>query len=85
VLTWPELIAAMTVKPAGVLNLPKGTLAVGADADVTVIDPAAAWTVDPARFASKSRNTPFRGRRLPARAVLTIVGGRVKYRAGADG
>ena len=80
VLGWPALIAAMTVRPARVLQLPKGTLSVGADADVTIIDPAMEWTVDPEAFASKSRNTPFAGRRLKGGAVCTIVGGRVKHR-----
>jgi dihydroorotase len=81
VMDWPQLIGAMTVKPAGVLSLPKGTLAVGADADVTVIDPAREWTVEPDKFRSKSRNTPFAGWKLRGRATTTIVGGVVKYRA----
>ncbi len=78
-LDWPTAIEKMTINPARILGLPKGTLAVGADADVTIIDPEARWTVDPKQFRSKSCNTPFAGWKLKGRAVATIVGGRVKY------
>ena len=71
----------MTINPARVLGIEKGTLTLGADADVTVIDPDYEWIVDPARFKSKSRNTPFAGRRLRGRADTVIVAGNVKYRA----
>ncbi len=73
----------MTVNPARVLGIDKGTLALGADADVTIIDPAARWTVDPAKFRSKSVNTPFAGWKLQGRADTVIVGGRVKYQVEA--
>jgi len=79
VLTPAELIARMTVHPARVLRIPGGTLKRGADADVTVIDPKRAWTVDIRTFRSRSRNSPFDGWKLPAKAVLTIVGGEIKY------
>jgi dihydroorotase len=78
-LTPSELIARMTVNAARVLRIAKGTLRKGADADVTVIDPKKSWTVDIRTFRSKSRNSPFNGWRLPAKAVLTIVGGEIKY------
>lgn len=80
-LTWPELIHKLTVGPAGLLGLDAGSLAPGAPADVTIIDPDAAWTVDAAAFASKSRNTPFHGREFRGRVRCTIVGGEVRYRA----
>ncbi|HUU91891.1 MAG TPA: dihydroorotase [Phycisphaerae bacterium] len=80
-MTWPELIARMTTAPASVLGIDAGTLAVGARADVTVIDPAARWTIDPERFASKARNCPFAGREVKGRVVRTLVGGRVVYEA----
>ena len=51
----------------------------GAPADVTVLDAATAWTVEPAAFHSKSRNSPFSGRKLVGRAVLTVVSGRVVH------
>lgn len=82
VLDWPGLIERMTVAPARVLGLAKGTLREGADADVTVIDPKAEWTIDASRFFSKSRNCPFDGWTVTARVVATIVGGHIKYREG---
>jgi len=82
-MTWPELIDRMTTAPARVLGIDAGTLAVGARADVTVIDPAARWTIDPERFASKARNCPFAGREVKGRVVRTLVGGRVVYEARA--
>jgi len=79
-LDWPTALAKMTINPARVLGVAKGTLSPGADADVTVIDPTAQWTVDPAKFRSKSTNTPFAGWQLRGRADVVIVGGRVKFR-----
>ncbi|MGH7477049.1 MAG: dihydroorotase [Longimicrobiales bacterium] len=73
------LVERMSCTPARAFGLPGGSLRAGAPADVTVIDPAREWQVEPSRFRSKSRNTPFAGRRLNGRAVLTIVGGRVVY------
>ena len=77
------IVAALTVNPARVLNLPHGTLSVGAPADVTVIDAQRRWTVEAARFRSKSRNTPFDGMQMQGQAILTMVGGRIVYRAAA--
>src|SRR2546426_12492124 len=73
----------MSTVPAAVFRLPEGggTLRPGAPADVTVLDVAAPWTVDPAAFFSKSRNTPFAGRTLTGRAVLTLVGGKIVHDA----
>ena len=55
---------------------------VGADADVIIVDPKAEWTVDAARFASKSRNTPFNGWQLKGQVLYTIVGGKIIVRDG---
>lgn len=78
-LDWPGLIERLTVRPARVLSLSKGTLSVGADADVTIIDSKAEWTIDAAAFRSKSRNCPFHGWQVVGRAAVTIVGGQVKH------
>ena len=83
-LDWPAALAKMTINPARILGIPKGTLQIGAEADVTVIDPKVRWKVDPARFRSKSSNTPFAGWELTGRAELVLVGGEVKYRVGRD-
>jgi dihydroorotase len=77
------LVAALTINPARILNLPLGTLRAGAPADVVVIDPQRRWTVDAPRLRSKSRNTPFDGVEMHGQARLTIVGGRVVWRADA--
>jgi dihydroorotase len=79
VLTLPQLLARMSTVPAQVFRLPGGTLSPGAPADICVFDVTARWTVDAARFHSKSRNTPFQGRALSGRPVLTIVAGRVVH------
>lgn len=79
VLTLPQMIERMSLAPARAMGLPGGILAEGSPADVTVFDPAAEWTVDPERFVSKSRNTPFAGWTLRGCAVLTIVGGRIVH------
>ncbi len=83
-LDWPAALAKMTINPARILGINKGTLAIGADADITVIDPTVRWTVDPTKFRSKSRNTPFAGWKLQGRADSVIVGGRIKYQAPAE-
>ena len=78
-LDWPTALAKLTINPARILGIPKGTLALGADADITILDPEAHWTVDPADFHSKSTNTPYTGWDLHGRATTVIVGGRVKF------
>jgi dihydroorotase len=82
VLSLPQLVERMSARPAAVAHLPGGTLRAGGPADVVVFDPDAEWTVDPAAFFSKSRNTPFSGRRLRGVVRWTIVGGRVVHVAG---
>ncbi|MFZ1074091.1 MAG: dihydroorotase [Verrucomicrobiia bacterium] len=72
----PDLIAKFTVNPARLLNLNKGTLSAGADADVTVFDPDREWIFERAATASKSANSPFFGWKLKGKAVATIVGGK---------
>jgi dihydroorotase len=79
-LTWSELVSKLTVGPASLLGVGGGTLATGAPADVTVIDPQARWTIDASQFRSLSRNTPFNGRAVRGRARLTIVAGEIRHR-----
>ena len=80
-LSLPELLLRMTKKPYDVLGRPGGTLAPGADADITVFDPTKRWTVRASEFASKGRSTPFEGRELPGQILLTLTAGRIAYRA----
>jgi dihydroorotase len=75
------LIERMSCAPARTFKLPGGSLCRGAPADVTVFDPHAKWVVDPKRFRSKGRNTPYAGQTLQGCARYTIVGGRVVHRA----
>lgn len=78
-LTWPQLIEKLTIRPAQVLGIDRGTLRPEAIADVTIIDPNAEWTIDVMNFASKSRNSPFGGLSVCGRASVVIVGGVVKF------
>ena len=75
-----RLVELMTTGPARVINSDRGTLQVGSTADVTIIDPDLAWTVDAASFRGKSRNCPFDGRQLVGRPTHAVVGGAVKWR-----
>jgi dihydroorotase len=77
-LDWPQLIEKLTVNPARVLSIDRGTLKPGADADVTIIDPAVAWTIDPDQFKSKSRNCPFAGWQVRGKAYAVVIGGEVR-------
>jgi dihydroorotase len=75
-LSLADMVAKFTVNPARLLNLNKGTLSVGADADVTVFDPGQEWIFQREDSASKSRNSPFFGWKLKGQAVATIVAGK---------
>ena len=75
-----RLVELFSLNPSRILKLGKGTLAEGADADVTVIDPDRRQVVDPSSFRSKGRNCPFRGWELHGAPVLTVVGGRIVHR-----
>lgn len=81
-LTPSELVTRMSIAPSRILGLGKGTLAVGSDADITVIDPKEKWTVRAEEFESKSKNSPFIGWELTGRARMTIVGGKMVMRDG---
>ncbi len=77
-LTWNQLIEKMTINPAKVLGIDRGTLVPGAVADVTVIDPDVRWKIDVTQFKSKSRNCPYHDWPVRSRAVATVVGGQVR-------
>lgn len=81
VLTLERAIEALSGAPARAFSLNKGTLALGADADVAILDPHEQWEVDPTKFKSKSRNTPFAGWKVKGRVLTTIVGGRIVFEA----
>lgn len=76
-LTWPQVLAAMTVNPARILGLPVGRLSPGAPADVAIIDPDLELVVDRDKFVSLGHNSPFHGWKLSGWPVMTIVGGEI--------
>jgi dihydroorotase len=80
ILTMKGLILKMSTNPAGILKLPKGNLKIGSDADVTVIDLDKTWILDRNSMRSKGKNTPFHGWTFTGKAMMTIVGGDIKYR-----
>jgi dihydroorotase len=83
-LDWAGVADRMSVRPAVIGRLPAHGRPIepGEPANLTLVDPAAPYTVDPAQFASRSRNTPFAGEVLPARVVSTFRRGRATVRDG---
>jgi len=79
VLTLESAVDKLATAPAKAFSINAGTLAVGAPADVAIVDPGLEWEVDPSRFRSKSRNTPFAGWKVKGRVTATIVSGRVVF------
>jgi dihydroorotase len=69
----------MTHRPAGVIGIDKGTIAEGDRADITIIDPGSEYTIDAAKFQSKSRNCPYNGWHVTGRVEKTIVAGEIRY------
>ncbi len=76
ILTLADAVRKLSLNPATIMKLGKGTLSLGADADITIIDPGLEWTVDASQFKSKSKNTPFNGWKLKGKAIQTIVQGK---------
>ena len=81
-LSLEDIMGKMSAHPAKILGLNKGWIGIGADADLTIFDPDEVWTIDPSRFRSKGRNTPFSGMEVKGRVKYTLVGGKIIY---ADG
>ncbi len=79
ILGLPQAIGFLTCGPARTFGLPGGSIPEGAPADLTCIDLKQAWTVEPERLRSKSRNTPFAGWKMTGKAVLTVIGGRILH------
>jgi dihydroorotase len=79
-LSWADAIRKMSYNPARILGLPGGTLQDDAPADITIIDPDKKWTVNKEKFRSKSKNSPFIGKKLSGKVAFTILGGKVVYR-----
>ena len=75
-----DVIKKMTINPSDILKLEKGIIKEGEDADITIIDPNLEWTVDKELFKSKSKNTPFNGKKLKGKAVYTIVNAKVVFK-----
>ncbi len=80
VLSLNELVEKMSLNPAKILNIARGTLHPGAVADITVIDTKKEWVVEAEKLASKSKNTPFLGMKMTGCAAYTIVGGKVVHK-----
>lgn len=81
VLSPAQLVSKMSLNPARILGIDRGTLAQGAVADITLIDPDAEWVVEADKLESKSKNSPFLGRKMKGRAAYTIVGGKIIHKA----
>ena len=81
-LSLPDLIGALTARPCAAWDLPYGSLAPGASADLVVLDPERIWTVDAEQFLSRGQNTPLQGQTLRGAVRLTISKGAVVHRNG---
>ena len=80
ILTWPQLVGKMSTMPAKITGLSlKGEIRVGKDADLTIVDPDKEWVVKKEEFSSKSKNSPFIGRKLKGVVETTVCGGRIVY------
>ncbi len=80
ILTINQLIEKMSCVPSNILGLHRGSLTVGSVADITLIDPACEWVVEADKLASKSKNSPWLGKKMTGGAAATIVNGKVVYR-----
>ncbi len=79
ILSWPQAIAKLTSNPSRILNLRAGRIKRDFPADLTIIDPKTSWVVEPSKFKSKSKNSPFGGKKLWGKACYTIVDGKIVH------
>ena len=80
IMPFEKLIEKMSAAPAKILGIEAGSLAVGSNADIALIDPDKEWKVDPEKLHGKSKNTPFKGMRLTGRVMMTLLGGVPVYK-----
>lgn len=76
---WSQMLSMLTWRPAGVIRVEKGSLAVGDRADIVIIDSEAEWIVDAHAFYSKSRNCPYHGWKVKGKVLCTMVAGEIRY------
>ena len=76
-----RIIELMSANPSKILGINKGQISIGSDADLVIFDPDEAWTVDPKKFRSKGRNTPFSGMTLRGKVKYTIARGKIVFSA----
>jgi len=79
ILTWPQAVAKLTINPSRILNLKGGRIKRDFPADLTIIDPKASWIVNPSQFKSKSKNSPFSGKKLWGKVCYTMVDGKIVF------
>jgi dihydroorotase len=79
ILNWPQLVERFSLNPSEILGIDRGTLSVGAQADLIIVDPAREWAVREEDFVSKSKNSPFIGRKLKGKVLYTVVSGKIAY------
>ncbi|MCM8820202.1 MAG: amidohydrolase family protein, partial [Candidatus Omnitrophica bacterium] len=72
-------VKKLTINPAKILNIDKGTLGIGKSADVIIVSPNVSWTVKKEDFLSKAKNSAFLGRQLKGLVDYTILGGKIVY------
>ena len=80
ILSWLDFAKKFTLNPAKILGINKGTLGVGADADLVIIDPDKEWAVEKQGLISKSKNCAFLGRKLKGLVEITICNGKIAYK-----
>jgi dihydroorotase len=80
VMGWTDLVRKLTINPASILGLEKGSLSIGSDADIIIVDPNQEWVVSKDIFLSKSKNCAFLGRKLNGLVEYTICNGKIVYR-----